>query len=172
MDPQIKDLIERLLKKEPHERLGAGAKGRIYGLKDNLMTLGSANDVTALKAHPLFTGIDFAKLHKAKAPMAEIVSPHRQRDQFATFPSPIEDPIQKLVPNRKHFLSEDLQTLEEKTGKTPAPSTSTAEVKERIILSGLVLKKCGWLFFRPRQLVLNSKPRLVYYDPETNQLKV
>jgi len=33
------------------------------------------------------------------------------------------------------------------------------------------LKKCGWLFYKPRQLILNSKPKLVYYDPDTNQLK-
>jgi len=34
-----------------------------------------------------------------------------------------------------------------------------------------VLKKCGWLFYKPRQLILTAAPSLKYYDPETNKIK-
>lgn len=71
-----------------------------------------------------------------------------------------------LQPNRKHYNSDDLTQAEQK------PIDLVSEKSVRVILSGLVLKKCGWLFYKPRQLILNSKPKLVYYDPDTNQLKV
>lgn len=42
----------------------------------------------------------------------------------------------------------------------------------KILLTGLVLKKCGWIFYKPRQLILKDNHRLLYYDPQTNKLKV
>ena len=44
MDPNCKDLIEKLLQLDPLDRLGA---------KD------TEHDIEALKAHPFFEGIDF-----------------------------------------------------------------------------------------------------------------
>ena len=46
---EAKDLIQKLLKKDPSERLGAGP-------------LGSENDMNALKSHPFFKTIDFTKV--------------------------------------------------------------------------------------------------------------
>ncbi len=49
-------------------------------------------------------------------------------------------------------------------------SVSLSEGK--ILLTGLVLKKCGWIFYKPRQLIIKDNHRLLYYDPQTNKLKV
>ena len=52
------------------------------------------------------------------------------------------------------------------------------EIKEKVenkfetIKEGIVDKKCGWLFFYNRKLILTSQPRLSYYIPKTNQYRV
>jgi 3-phosphoinositide dependent protein kinase-1 len=46
---EAKDLLTRLLEKDPYKRLGAGPYGSDY-------------DYEALKAHPYFKGIDFDKV--------------------------------------------------------------------------------------------------------------
>lgn len=43
--------------------------------------------------------------------------------------------------------------------------------EEKIIFSGAVLKKMFFGNFKERMLVLNSSPKLVYYDMETGQQK-
>jgi len=62
MDPEIKDLIQKLLIKDPKQRLGAGPKG-------------STNDYQALKSHPFLKGVNFAKLHIQKPPSGIKVTP-------------------------------------------------------------------------------------------------
>ena len=130
-----------------------------------------------MKAHPLFNGVNFALLHKQKAPLVDIVSPYKQKSQpYATF----EELAQRHMPTRKHFLSDDLQNLEKEhtepkqikvePQKVSVETHVTEENQE--IMSGLVSKKCGWLFFRTRFLVLNNKPSLSYFDPDTKQFKV
>lgn len=56
MDEDCKDLIDRLVRLEPSERLGAGGVG---GGMDKLMT------------HPYFKGIDFENLPNAKVPISD-----------------------------------------------------------------------------------------------------
>jgi len=151
MDMEIKDLIQKLLVKDPNERLGAGPQG-------------FKNDYETLKSHSLFKGIDFANLHEQKPPVVEIASPHKRKSYDF-------DPVTVNTlssNNRKHFHSDDLSRVETKIGKSV---DLTSDKSIRVIISGLVLKKCGWFFYKPRQLILNSKPKLVYYDPDSNQLR-
>lgn len=56
MDPNARDLIIKLLKKNPHERLGNGKKG-------------SDNDMKKLKEHPFFAQIDWDCLRESKSPL-------------------------------------------------------------------------------------------------------
>ena len=42
----------------------------------------------------------------------------------------------------------------------------------KVLLTGLAMKKYGWLFYQPILLVLKDNKQLIYYDPETNKLKV
>ena len=50
MPKEAQDLIRSLLKLEPSERLGAGSSG-------------SNNDLSSLKVHPFFHGVNFSTLH-------------------------------------------------------------------------------------------------------------
>lgn len=56
IDPDAKDLINKLLIKDPDKRLGAGP-------------LGSSNDFNSLKSHNFFKGIDWDKLKYMEAPI-------------------------------------------------------------------------------------------------------
>lgn len=53
--PEAKDLISKLLLKNPHQRLGTGEYG-------------SDRDYNALKSHPYFKGIDFDKVFLMRTP--------------------------------------------------------------------------------------------------------
>lgn len=56
LEPEIVDLIDRLLQLNPNDRLGAGPNG-------------SNNDYEALKSHPYFKSINFKTLDATSAPM-------------------------------------------------------------------------------------------------------
>lgn len=57
-DEQAKDLVSKLLVRDPGQRLGAGAPG-------------SENDMKALRSHPFFASIDWKTLWTAPAPPLE-----------------------------------------------------------------------------------------------------
>ena len=57
-DPQARDLVQKLLVRNPPDRLGAGEPGSI-------------NDMTALKSHPFFESIDWSTLWTRRAPPLE-----------------------------------------------------------------------------------------------------
>ena len=71
-----------------------------------------------------------------------------------------------LIKNVSNLKAENPEHLNETMGV----SVSLSEGK--ILLTGLVLKKCGWIFYKPRQLILKDNHRLLYYDPQSNKLKV
>lgn len=53
-----RDLIDKLLQLDPHERLGAGP-------------VGSDRDYRALKKHPFFNGVKFHEVYKMQVPLAK-----------------------------------------------------------------------------------------------------
>ena len=67
---EAKNLIAKLLKLDPKERLGAGCAG-------------SNNDYKALKSHPFFKGIDFEKLHEIEIPIKEELVEDSPKDRFS-----------------------------------------------------------------------------------------
>lgn len=98
-------------------------------------------------------------MHSQRAPVYEVHSPHKKNRNS----SAEEDsfPKKKMSANDLYDKVEKLPLEQPIKKNTPV-----------IIISGLVLKKCGWFFYRARQLILNSKPSLLYFDPETNIKKV
>ena len=42
----------------------------------------------------------------------------------------------------------------------------------KFIKIGIVLKKCGWIFFRDRELKLTNHMFISYYNPITKEYKV
>lgn len=56
MEPEAKNLIDRMLDLNPSNRLGCGRSG-------------TPNDINAVLNHPFFEGINFPALHKLKPPI-------------------------------------------------------------------------------------------------------
>jgi len=176
MDSIVKDLIQKLLVKEPEQRLGAGPKGIFSGPNHSKINpfIGSENDYRALKGHPFFSGVDFANLHKQRPPIIEIVSPYKLRNKEMNFSEAVanlSNPAPPQQKTRKHFLSDDLQTLPEEKPMTQQ-QVQEASHPAPYELSEVVSKKCGWLFYLNRLLILTDKPSLTYHDPDTKELKV
>jgi len=115
-----------------------------------------------LKGHPLYKNVDFSTLNEQKPPVIEIASPHKKKSHDITG-SAIHQPNRKVN-------SEDLS--KPSPVKTSQAFNFQSENKVKNILSGLVQKKGGWFFYNTRQLILTTKPKLMYFDPNTSQLKV
>ena len=145
MPPEAKDLCRRLLMMDPYKRLGSGPKD-------------SELSYEALKHHEFFKGIDFENISKVK-------------------PSIEPEIIFKLQSERK--VSHDLgaESPEEDNGdENPGDGETQVpkpEVKrgDEVVREETVSKKCGWIFYKRRKLVLTTRPRLSYYDPNSKEYK-
>ena len=127
-----------------------------------------------MKSHKFFDGIVFETLHAQEAPklatsesLKKVLppsnSPQNSIKQAKTF---YDDGGLDLIKNISNIKTDPEQMVNETMGV----SASLSEGK--ILLTGLVMKKCGWIFYKPRQLILKDNHRLLYYDPQTNKLKV
>ena len=126
--------------------------------------IGSPNDFEALKAHPLFAGIDFANLHQMKPPIYDISSPYKKKRNAS---GDEDDLIMKQMYN--YNLMDRVEKAEK---KAEATKQQQQQPSIQIILSGLVLMKDGWFFYKARKLVFTNEPKLCYFDPETGLKKV
>ena len=162
MDRDCRDLIDRLVRLEPAERLGAGGSG---GGMDKLMS------------HPYFEGIEWEKLHLTKVPISEhFLHELRLRE---------EEEEKELKKNAGFgggsiYLSDGEEDKEVdpdsiiKQGRPAGrpPPLTPQHPHPSPPLSGIVIKKCGWFLWRKRLLRLTEKPSITYYDPVKNELKV
>lgn len=147
MDPLAKDLCKHLLVVDPLKRLGSGPKG--YEM---------------LKNHDFFKGIDFPKLHTIKPPIDPAL-------QFK-----LQSERKRIVAPAGGLDSSDEDNPEDgvaENGNGDGKSPSSIKPREDVILKeGTVEKKCGWIFYRKRKLILTSRPRLSYHDPSNGAYKV
>lgn len=135
-----------------------------------MQSLGSENDFATLKAHKFFEGIVFESLSLQEVPklppeslkkVMPVTSQNSMKQSKTCY-----DEGMDLIKNISNIKSDPEQMMNETMGV----SASLSEGK--ILLTGLVLKKCGWIFYKPRQLILKDNHRLLYFDPQTNKLKV
>ena len=147
INPDAMDLCKQLLVVDPDQRLGSGPKD-------------SPLSYEALKQHKFFKGINFDEVSKTKPIIdAEILSKLQAEKKV-------------LAEEDDGINSEDEEFDEEELERTAKSSTTGAiRDEKKIFKEGIVLKKCGWLFYKKRKLVLNGKPRLSYYDPDNNEYK-
>ena len=155
-----------------------------------------------MKAHPLFEGIDFNNLHNITPPPVDIHSPFRKKKGQNLIEPSFTEAVEILKLEKMSSVSSQDSINELKSSFGPeqkssfgpeqkssfgsgqkssfgpgqkssfGPGQNLSSNQIRVILSGLVNKKCGWLFYKPRQLILTDVPKLVYYDPANNALKV
>ena len=71
------------------------------------------------------------------------------------------------VDNFKSFDKKKFNTSKSsilcQASKTPKSKTSFKVIKE-----GFLKKKCGWVFYKKRKLILTALPKISYYEPDTN----
>jgi len=145
MNPVAKDLIEKLLVREPEARLGAGPDG-------------SANDYAALKKHPYFDGINFDTIFQKESAVAGLLASLKAA---------------ALLEAQAEQLDKVKPVEQRKSTELSTNSFANLDGKKdyKVLLTGQVDKKSPYLFYQLRQLVLTDEPKLKYYDPEKNQLK-
>lgn len=120
---------------------------------------GEPNDFKALKAHPFFEGLELDSLSKSPAPQINVLKPFNDSDDFE-FDNLNPYKIKKVVERENNQNSPMLHYKQEGNGNPG-----------NIVLTGLAMRKVGWLFYEPILLVLKDNKQLSYYDPETNKLK-
>jgi hypothetical protein len=139
------------------------------------------NDFSALKAHPFFSEVDFSTLSTTPPPFfPSILSPFKPKDSvdFDNL-----NPYKTDFSSNNNFMDSPENAENGRLKKSSISAVNTQLQAESPLLSkkiddgkvtytGLVLKKCGWLFYKPRQVVVKDSGWLYYYDPETNMLKV
>lgn len=153
--PVAKDLVEKLLKIEPSERLGCPEMG----------------GYERLKAHKFFEGIDWDHLPEQKPPdMLPYLPPNSQNPEpcWSKHRTGLDDKrIGEIITANVISEQERKQRLEEQA-KT---NDYHRFVEGNLILKqGLVDKRKG-LFARRRMFLLTEGPHLYYVDPSNKVLK-
>ena len=144
MPADAKSLCQQLLIVDPHKRLGSGPKD-------------SPLSYEMLKKHEFFKGIDFQNLPKVKPPMDAALrfKLQSERKVIAKACSSMDSPDEDA----------SAESLEDGAHSTPKSK------EDKLLMEGVVLKKCGWIFYKKRKLVLTSRPRLSYYDSGNGNYK-
>jgi serine/threonine protein kinase len=147
---EAKDLIKKILVKDPATRLGAGETGSEY-------------DIAHLKNHPFFKGINWDNLHNLTPPNSD------------TFDHLMN---KKKDNDKNNIISKDNKNTNElgnnKTKKADEKSNDNKEKekeKEVVLRQGYLDKKSPWLHYNKRKVILYSTPKLVYIDPSNKKIK-
>ncbi|TDH69211.1 hypothetical protein CCR75_004387 [Bremia lactucae] len=172
--PVAQDLIDRILLQDPSKRLGAGTDEDGMGYK-------------ALKAHLFFEGIDWDMVGSAqplympeigRLPPTDYVKLAYKTDGakedwlFAGVATELQV-SSGLVLDPLPSAAEHVDVVEVARQKAAIPPAMrrTSSLWNRFLLDdelikmgGLISKRKG-LFSKKRQLILTSKPRLIYIDP-------
>ena len=118
-----------------------------------------------LKKHQFFKGVEFEHLHKIKPPidetlMEKIVAEKKLQKSDAGTVSPDDEIVEADMKAAAKKVEEEK--------KVPSPKRPG----DHVIKEGIVSKKCGWIFYKKRKLILTSRPRLSYHSADSNEYKV
>eukprot|EP00347_Sterkiella_histriomuscorum_P000106 403377158 len=186
-DQVSKDLVSRLLIKEPQQRLGAGP-------------MGSKNDYQALKNHPFFEGIDWRNLNQQNPPikskqqqavqlqkhknqsviqsqdMMEMIdtSTNKNANQINNFHKRHQTIDAEIQFQQAKFnqpeISQQIASLQQMTKTPPIPKREAIDMLQQIqeLKRGFLKKKNRFFMQQIRIFVLTSEPRLKYYKNDND----
>lgn len=154
---EAKDLILKILVKEPENRLGAGEEGSEY-------------DIMHLKNHPYFKGIDWDNLHNLTPPNSDSFSFEYKKDKSKN---------NNNANAKKETTENDSQDHQEHDlPRMSVPIASSAMINEMrggdatVLRKGYLSKKSRYMFtYNKRKIILDSTPKLTYINPENNKVK-
>lgn len=173
MNPDLRDLISKLLVKNPAKRLGSGPVDGPLGIGE-------------LKNHPFFSGTDWENLATTQPPQTNILSPFKKTaGQQFKFQEETKGEL-KIEPNivkKESTTGSPMTGLPSSAIQSPMVdnvetlSSSITSDKSRsppkIAMRGKLLKKSYMLFYRQREVIIYADPpRLLYFEPDTRILKV
>ena len=144
---EAKDLITKILVKDPNKRLGAGETGTEY-------------DIKHLKQHPYFKGIIWDNLHN-------IIPPNSAHFDFLMSRKNDSNASIKNCSLKQQNTSD----LGVKTAKSEEINKGGSEEQAVVLRKGYLEKKSPWLHYNKRKIILYSTPKLVYIDPTNNKIK-
>lgn len=140
MNPDAVDLLNKIFKLHPMQRLGAGAPGTSLSIEN-------------LKKHPFFKGIDFKNIHKRSPP----IHWESRQPPLSNTPSP-----EKGVLSRTE--SQASEATDDEDGLVLREYPKKCKLKDSdIIKSARLLKRNRWYFFQERKITLTNEPRLMYF---------
>ncbi len=154
MNPVAKSLCSELLRVEPYKRLGSGPKG-------------SPLSYEALKKHEFFKGVDFSKLNTTRPPIEPAVLFKLQSDRKR-----VVVPDGGLESSDEEAIADGMEDGSPEAKVAPASPVIMRSAEDVKVREGIVEKKCGWIFYKKRKLVLTSRPRLSYHDSSNGVYKV
>ncbi len=146
----MRSLCGKLLVLPPEKRLGSGPEGSLLGFN-------------VLKRHEFFKGADFDNISKMDPPIDATTLLKLNADKrpaVSGFESPTE------------MTTRSSDSCEDEDEKTSPMHQQPENPQETVLKEGIVDKKCGWVFYYNRKLVLTALPRLSYYKPKSNEYKV
>ncbi|XP_055912054.1 3-phosphoinositide-dependent protein kinase 1 isoform X2 [Eupeodes corollae] len=173
-DKNAEDLVRKLLKLNPNERIGAHDKIGCY---------------ESIRSHPFFEGVDFDGIREQVPPTIYPYLPGVSKDEEFRSQYRVPDDLEPGLGDRQltRLLGMELGTsmdgyeIERKTVRKNIFDLSDIEKQKRleqqksdkwhpfakgevILKKGFVNKRKG-LFARRRMLLLTTGPRLIYIDP-------
>lgn len=107
-------------------------------------------------------------MSQSEAPAINVINPYKESDDFE---------FDNLNPYK---IRKAPQTKTDDSSKNNLGSTqkndnisSTVLLQQgNVVFSGLIMRKCGWVFYEPVLLVLKDNKQICYYDPTTHKIKV
>lgn len=152
----LKDIVQRLLVRDPNERLGSGPPG-------------SPNDYSALKGHKFFAGIDFANLLLIDPPKMPLVSPLRNAEEGKKEDSQ-ETGRTTMTSNQSQqtgdFKMNDGEDLKRQNCRIDIEPLETLK-NEGVVFKGILSKKANWVFYKDKTVYLfDNPPRLEFIAVE------
>ena len=191
--PVAVDLIQRLLRGPPSERLGAGkdmdetAGNNDLGGEEAGKRLGG-NGYAALKGHDFFSNttggqvdgggegmicekLQWQELHLMQAPyLPEPMKKSKWLDGASDEWLFDAEPCSPITADDDEEYLNGGSNHSKKTSCHSSGWPSFLREEETLVFTGLIFKKKG-LFSKKRQLILTDSPRLLYVDPEKMELK-
>lgn len=157
MDPVLKNLVSRLLTRDPEDRLGASVLG--------------ANGYEALKSHKFFEGLDFNRLFQIEGPC--YLGHMEKRSAFGSEAASsqsffyLHEEFQDIIPSGSQSArsrdSGNLKSSQSSSSPEKSQKSPESEWEKKPIFSGAVKYTVYMFFARDLKMVLYGNGQVILF---------